>query len=171
MAAVEITPLMHEQLAAIEAISGDLDEHGIEHWLFGGWAVDFWAGAPTREHGDIDIAAWHEDRGAVGAALERAGWRHTPAEDEAVGARYLRGPVLAEFTFVVADAAGAVFLPFAEGPIRWSAKPFGHDRRELHGVSCRVIPLPVLTAGKASPRTEAAEAAKDRADFEVLSRL
>ena len=34
-----------EQLAAIASLSSALDQHGVEYWLFGGWAVDFWVGA------------------------------------------------------------------------------------------------------------------------------
>jgi hypothetical protein len=30
----------HEQLAAIAALGRALDDTGVDHWLFGGWAVD-----------------------------------------------------------------------------------------------------------------------------------
>jgi hypothetical protein len=53
----------------------------------------------------------------------------------------------------------------------WSTEPFGEDRRELLGVTSRTIPLELLRAGKAEPREEEDEAAKDRADFEALSEL
>jgi len=38
-------------------------------------------------------------------------------------------------------------------------------------VRARVIPLTLLRAGKSSPRDDLDDAAKDRADFEALSRL
>ena len=38
-----------------------LDHHGIEYWLFGGWAVDFYAGSVTRPHDDVDVAVWLDD--------------------------------------------------------------------------------------------------------------
>jgi aminoglycoside-2''-adenylyltransferase len=45
-----------EQLAALARLHEQLERHGIEYWLFGGWAVDFHAGSVTRPHDDLDIA-------------------------------------------------------------------------------------------------------------------
>jgi hypothetical protein len=160
-----------QQLAAIASLSGALDERGLEYWLFGGWAVDFWVGSITRDHDDIDVAAPRSDQDAIKAALLGVGWRHTPAVDEVVGTRYQLGGVEAEFTFVVPDADGRVFIPFDQ-PLMWSAEPFGSDRRELLGVSCRTIPLRLLTEGKRKFVDKGrAEAAKDRADYEALAKL
>ena len=41
--------------------------------LCGGWAVDAWLGRQTREHADIDIAAFQDDQHAIFDHL--AGWR------------------------------------------------------------------------------------------------
>ena len=38
-------------------------------------------------------------------------------------------------------------------------------------MSARLMPLELLRGGKSAPREGAADAAKDRADFDVLSRL
>ena len=78
---------------------------------------------------------------------------------------------MVEFTFVVGADDGGVLVLLEEGPVVWSTEPFGHDRRELRGVGCRVLPLGLLRAGKSTPREGAADAAKDRADFEALSHL
>jgi hypothetical protein len=164
-------PSSDEQLAAIASMSSVLDERRIEYWLFGGWAVDFWVGGVTREHDDIDVAAWREDYDAIGAALEGAGWQHTPVANEVVGTRYRLGRAEAEFTFVVADAEGRILIPITEQPIVWSTESFGDHRRALRGINSRTIPLALLRAGKATSREGAAEAAKDRADFEALSQL
>jgi len=75
------------------------------------------------------------------------------------------------FTFVIAEEDGGLLIPLADEPIVWSTESFGDDHRELLGVSCRTIPLALLRTGKSFPREGAAEAAKDRADFEALSRL
>ncbi len=64
-----------EQLAAIESLGRALGDAGIEHWLFGGWAVDFWAGRVTRDHSDIDAVAWRRDYERIDAALQTAAWR------------------------------------------------------------------------------------------------
>jgi len=157
-----------DQLAAIADLAAALDERGVDYWLFGGWAVDFWVGDVTREHGDVDVAAWRHDYDAIKAVMVAAGWRHTPDADEPFAARYRRRATLVEFTFVVTDSAGRVLLPMAEPPVLWWPEPFGDSRRELHGVSSRVVPLSALKAGKSVPREDPADAAKDRADFDAL---
>jgi hypothetical protein len=82
-----------EQLAAVASLGAALDGSGIEYWLFGGWAVDFWVGAVTRPHADVDVAAWRRDYDAILAALEPAGFRHAPK-----------------------DKDGAVVIPFPDAP-------------------------------------------------------
>ena len=46
------------QLGALSHLSELLGQHGIEYWLFGGWAVDFHAGKVTRPHDDLDVTVW-----------------------------------------------------------------------------------------------------------------
>lgn len=171
MAEAGTTPSMEEHLAAIDSLGSVLDQQGIEYWVFGGWAVDFWVGRITREHDDIDIAAWRDDSDAIGTALQIAGWRHTPVANEVVGTRYEWRTAQVEFTFVVAGDEGRILIPLAEQPIVWSTEPFGDARRELLGVSCRTISLALLRTGKSSAREGVAEGAKDRADLEALSQL
>ena len=158
------------QLEAISSLSTVLDTSGIDYWLFGGWAVDFWVGSITREHDDIDVAAFRADYDAIRAVLLEAGWEHTPTPDDVVGTRYTWRGEEVEFTFVIEDE-GSVLIPFPDGPIRWSDRPFGNGRRELRGVGSRVIPLELLKAGKQTPRSGDADGVKDRSDFEALSRL
>jgi hypothetical protein len=45
-----------EQFAALAAVTEAFKRAGIEHWLFGGWAVDFYLGEITRTHDDLDLA-------------------------------------------------------------------------------------------------------------------
>jgi hypothetical protein len=166
-----VTPGAEEQLAAIASLSRALDQEAIDYWLFGGWAVDFWVGRVTREHDDIDVAAWRTDYEAIATALQSAGWRHTPVPDEVVGTRYRRGTAEVEFTFMTTDTDGRIVIPLPDHPVVWSAEPLGNERRELGGVHSRTIPLVLLRAGKSSMREGSAEAAKDRSDAQVLSGL
>jgi len=138
--------------------------------LFGGWAVHFYVGAITRDHEDIDFAGWQRDSQTIKTVLEHAGWQHMPDLDEAAD-RFWRKSVLVEFTIVVTAKVGSIVILIHDQPLVWSTDPFGDQRRTLLGVSCRCIPLDLLTAGKATPREAADDTAKDRADFEVLSRL
>ena len=162
---------VEDQLAAISSLGQVLGDAGIEHWLFGGWAVDFWVGEVTRPHDDIDVAAWRHDYDGIRSALIAAGWEHTPTAEDLVGTRYRKGIAEVEFSFVEASDGGSVVVPLPTGPVTWSSEPFGDVRAHLRGVTCRTIPLAVLAEGKSRPREGAAEGAKDRADFEALSRL
>ena len=159
-----------EQLEAIASLGRALDGAGIEHWLFGGWAVDFWVGAVTRPHDDIDVAAWRADHDAIGAALLGSGWRHTPVADEVVGTRYSLGAAQVEFTFFVKDENRWVVVPVPDSPILVSPEPLGSAVREFQGVAARTFPLSLLRSGKETPR-EGAAGDKDRADREALAHV
>lgn len=163
-----VTP--DEQLAAIASLDAALTDAGIDYWLFGGWGVDLWVGEVTRRHEDVDALAARADYDAIKAALEAAGWQHLRRRSDVVGTRYLHGNAEVEFTFFELDADGNAFVPVPEGP-PIPLPPRGDERRELHGVSARTVPLDVLRGGKAVPRQGRSDADKDRADFEALSRL
>ena len=113
----------------------------------------------TREHDDIDVAAWRTDYDAIGTALQAAGWRDTPVPEQVVGTRYQWGMALVEFTFMTTDTDGQVVIPLPDHPVVWSAEPFGDERRQLSGVDSRIIPLALLKAGKSSAREWSTEVA------------
>jgi dihydrofolate reductase len=159
------------QLAALADVGRLLEEAGIEHWLFGGWAVDFYAGRITRPHFDVDLAVWLDDVPRIGAALEGDGWRHAPDPDENGGTGYERGGVRLELTYLVRRDDGSVVTPLRDAEARWPEGAFGADTRELGGVRTRLVGLDPLTRGKSSPRDDIEDAAKDRADFDILSGL
>jgi hypothetical protein len=48
---------------------------GVDIWLRGGWAMDFFLGWVTRDHVDIDWHAWITDAPAITAALHADGYR------------------------------------------------------------------------------------------------
>jgi hypothetical protein len=157
-----------QQLSALADVAARLEGAGIDYWLFGGWAVDFYAGSVTRAHDDVDLAVWHENVPRIAELLEADGWRHAPHDDEDGGTGYERDGVRLEPTYLVRDGDD-VFTPLRDGRGTWPAGTFGTDTRELHGARARLISLASLTRGKSSPRDEPEEAAKDRADFERLT--
>jgi hypothetical protein len=170
--------LATQQLSAIARVSdlfgeeGDLfGEEGIAYWLFGGWAVDFYAGSVTRAHDDVDIAVWLEDLPRIAKLLEEDGWRHAPLDDEDGGTGYERGSVRLELTYLVRDPDGGIFTPLRQGRGEWSEEALADDVGELRGVRSRLVGLTPLMRRKSSPRDDPEEAAKDSADFEQLSRL
>ena len=157
------------QLAALGRVASRLESQGIAYWLFGGWAVDFYAGSITRVHDDVDIAIWRNDLPRIAKLLESDGWRHAPAEDEDGGTGYEHGDVRLELTYLVRNTDGEVFIPLRDGPVPWAKESFGDDVRELSGVRARVITLAALRGMKSWPRDGPEEAAKDRADLAALS--
>jgi dihydrofolate reductase len=159
------------QLAALASVDALLEQAGVEYWLFGGWAVDFHAGAVTRPHSDVDIAVWLDDVPMIAALLEDDGWRHAPEPDEDGGTGYERGGVRLELTFLVRGAGGRVMTPLRSFEAVWPDDAFGDFVAELEGVRARLVGLEALARGKATPREDPTEAARDRADFEVLSGL
>jgi hypothetical protein len=160
-----------QQLSALARLSELFEEARIANWLFGGWAVDFYAGAVTRAHDDLDMAVWLEDLPRIAKVLEGEGWRHAPLDDEDGGTGYERGTVRLELTFLVRDGDGRIFTPLRNGRAAWAEEALANDMRELRGARSRLVALAPLMRGKSTPRDDPEEAAKDRADFEKLSRL
>lgn len=159
------------QLAALARVGELLARAQVDHWLFGGWAVDFHAGSVTRPHDDLDVAVWLADVPRIVQCLEGDGWRHAPLEGEDGGTGYERRGVRLELTYLAPDGAGRVCVPLRDGPADWPASALGDDVEELQGVRARVVSLSALLRMKSVPREDAGDVAKDRADVELLSRL
>ena len=152
----------------VESVCCALDAAGLEHWLFGGWAVDLWVGRLTRAHEDIDVLVWRHDEARVHEALQGAGWVHTPTPEDLVGTNYARDGYELQLTFVVAGAEGGVVVPVPEQPIVLSSGPLTFARRSLNGVWVRVLTLEMMLAIKGTPRLDQVGGGKDRADLEAL---
>jgi hypothetical protein len=160
-----------QQLAALEGLHELFEEHHIEYWLFGGWAVDFHAGAVTREHADLDIAVWKRDQDRIATLLTAQSWTHVTDPDEDGYTSYERDAVRLEVAFIARAESGEVFTPLRDGQGRWANGAFQNDVVELLDVRARIINLSALKAEKSESRDDPAVAAKDRLDSEVLARL
>jgi hypothetical protein len=163
--------LASRQLSGLAELQDLFASARIEHWLFGGWAVDFYVGSITRAHDDIDVAVWLDDLPRIGELLAADGWSHAPEADEDGGTGYERAGVRLELTFLVSDANGDTFIPLRDRRIPWPRDSFGEDVRELLGVQARLISRPSLLRGKSTERDDPDDALKDRADFRALSSM
>ena len=76
-----------------------------------------------------------------------------------------------ELTYLVRGEDGRVVTPLHDFEAPWPEGAFAADTRELRGVHARVVSRAALTSGKSSPRDDPDDAAKDSADFDVLSGL
>jgi hypothetical protein len=152
-------------------VGADLEREGFEYWLFGGWAVDFYVGAITREHGDIDLAVWAHDARAIEELLRARGWRHKPKPEEDGGTGYEQDAVRVELTFLASDDNARIFVAFRNQNILWSEQPFGNKKLKLSGVSARLVPLALLKNDKSKARDDPDAATKDHDDSEALSHV
>jgi hypothetical protein len=160
-----------QQLSALARVGALFEEVGIDYWLFGGWAVDFYAGSITRAHDDLDVAIWLDDVARIDQRLQEDGWQHAPLDGEDGGTGYERGLVRLELTYLARDADGRTFTRFSWGLGHWPDGAFEEDVGELAGVRSRLVGFAALKDGKSSPRDDPEEAAKDRSDYQQLSRL
>jgi dihydrofolate reductase len=159
------------QLGALAGVASDLERAGIEHWLFGGWAVDFYAGRITRPHSDVDVAVWLADLPRIAELLVGRGWVHAPQPGEDGGTGYERDGVRLELTFLLRDASGRVLTPLDAGDAVWPDEALGHDVRELACVRARLVGLDALRRAKATKRDTPDEDAANTADLAVLNGL
>jgi hypothetical protein len=171
MEPLDVHDASRQQLALLADVGAVLETDGFEHWLFGGWAVDFHVGRVTRTHSDIDLAVWDGDASAIQSTLRASGWEHAPAPDEDGGTGYELAGVRLELTYLEAGENGEVFVALRDRNVLWSENPLGDAVLELDGVRARVVPLELLRRGKSTPRDDPEEAEIDRADFTALSRL
>ncbi|MBT2479598.1 nucleotidyltransferase domain-containing protein [Streptomyces sp. ISL-94] len=103
------------QLAAIEEALG----LGVEVWLRGGWAMDFWlGGGPTRDHEDVDWFAWSRDTERLTELLMTRGYEVQRADDQQLD--LARDGEDLSFALVTRDPAGRVVV--AGGP--WAGTPW-----------------------------------------------
>jgi Uncharacterised nucleotidyltransferase len=160
-----------QQLATLKHLHALFEEHEIEYWLFGGWAVDFYAGAVTREHSDLDIAVWKNDEDRVTKLLTAESWTHAPEPGEDGYTGYARERVRLEVAFLARDESGEIFTPLRNGRGTWPEGAFLDDVKELLDVHARVISLSALQADKSESRDDPVVAAKDRLDSVTLSGL
>jgi hypothetical protein len=163
--------LASRQLSALARLHDMLASAHVEHWLFGGWAVDFYVGSITRRHDDIDVAVWLDDLPRIDDLLAADEWRHAPEPDEDGGTGYERAGVRLELTFLVRDAKGDTFIPLRDGPVSLSRDTFAEDVRELLGVQARLVSRASLLRGKSSERDDPDDALKDRADYLALASI
>src|SRR4051812_4141655 len=70
--------LADRQLRVIAEVAGLASAAGIEVWLRGGWAMDFFLGEVTRPHVDVDWFCWAADADRLAALLHARGYTDDP---------------------------------------------------------------------------------------------
>jgi hypothetical protein len=160
-----------QQLDALSQLHQLLQASQIDYWVFGGWAVDLHARRVTRQHDDLDIAAWLDDRARIDALITAVGWEHTPVLAEDGSTVYQRQGVRLELAWLAADEDGTVYTPLRHGRGTWPEGAFGTDVGDIGGVRARMIGLTALDDDKSEVHGDERTTAKDRTDREVIARL
>ncbi|GIE78619.1 hypothetical protein Aph02nite_45690 [Actinoplanes philippinensis] len=157
-----------EQLESIAEVAS----LGLEVWLRGGWAMDFFLGRVTRPHLDVDWFVWAPDAGRLSAALTSRGYELLPEPPHDRQLDFARGGLDLSFALITRDSAGDVTV--AGGPWagqRWPGGMLDWPAGRIGAVRCPIISpfaqieikrmMPVWVPGM--PRR-----AKDAADIATL---
>ncbi|MGJ5750463.1 nucleotidyltransferase domain-containing protein [Streptomyces puniciscabiei] len=111
---------MGRQLMLVEQTLTAARRHGVPLWLRGGWAMDFFLGEVTRDHGDIDWFARAEDAASLAGLLAGLGHTPVPGPPPDLQLDLVKDGLDSSFTLVDRDAAGRVVV--AGGP--WAGTPW-----------------------------------------------
>ncbi|SDS65949.1 nucleotidyltransferase domain-containing protein [Actinoplanes derwentensis] len=130
------TPITVRQLEAIAAVTA----LGMEVWLRGGWAMDFFVGRVTRPHRDVDWFAWSRDGDRLTAALTNEGYEllAEPPHDRQLD--FVRGELNLSFALTDQDQFGHVIV--AGGPWagqRWPDGMLDWPLGQIGDLRCRII--------------------------------
>ncbi|MBL1107683.1 aminoglycoside adenylyltransferase [Streptomyces sp. 5-8] len=108
------------QLGLIAGVLEAARDRGVPLWLRGGWAMDFFLGEVTRDHGDIDWFARAGDARVLADVLARLGHTPVPGPPADLQLDFVKDALDSSFTLVDTDAAGRVTV--AGGP--WAGTPW-----------------------------------------------
>ena len=151
------------QLRIIREISGAFTRAAIEHWLFGGWAVDFAVGEMTRPHGDVDFVVWERDRLRVTGQLTLLGYRVRGSKHPAHQLNWEKSGTAVQINLITRTADGAILSPGSFSDWPWLAGSFGHHRGRLADVDVPIVsPAGQLEAKENFPKHPAGRPLRDK---------
>lgn len=113
---------------------------GVEVWLRGGWAMDFFIGEVTRDHVDIDWFAWADDASALTDGLLRSGYELLPGPPADQQLDFCKQGVESSFALVGKDRSGRIVV--AGGPWAGEVWPEGMldaPPGRIGALRCRII--------------------------------
>ncbi|MEU1403909.1 aminoglycoside adenylyltransferase [Streptomyces sp. NPDC005728] len=133
------------QLVLIDEVLGAARDDGITLWLRGGWAMDFFLGEVTREHGDIDWFAWAWDAPRLAEVLTRLGHRPVPGPPADLQLDVVKDGLDGSFTLLDRDTQGRITV--AGGP--WAGTPWPDGLLDAEPGRIGVLEAPIV-----SPRAQ-----------------
>lgn len=125
------------QLALIGEVTTTLSAANLPHWLAGGWAVDFFVGAMTRPHHDIEFVVWSHDMPHIGRLLEQQAYVPIFAREDLAGWR--KCGQLVEFEPIERDEHGRIVTPGRWRDWPWPARAFVAPPGHLGDLVCPIV--------------------------------
>lgn len=142
------------QLALIAEVFAIADAAGVECWLRGGWAMDFFLGEVTRPHRDIDLFVWASDAARLVPLLEEHGFAESGGPPPDLQRNFRTAAEEVHMTLLERNAAGAVVSAggrWADSP--WPEGMLAAPPGRIGDLSCRIVsPEAQLWAKEELPR-------------------
>lgn len=118
-------------------------------WIYGGYAVEAWAGRPLREHMDVDFVLWRHDWPALEACLARPGLDFVYHAPTALHLR-AQGRTLADVLLADLHPEGFPCIPSPLGCNPLPPGSLGEDHATMWGRQVSIVSLECLLVMKAS---------------------
>jgi hypothetical protein len=160
-----------QQFVLLSEVAALLEHAGVDHWLGGGWAIDFHVQRMTRRHSDVDLVVRLRERDQCTAVLKGAGCTPMPSDTPDAVQTFMRDGVHVEVTFVVETSDGAVVTPgFEDWP--WLPGAWSAETVEFRGLRVRAVSAEALLDTKLGWVRHVGEDPRphDLADIETLQR-
>jgi Aminoglycoside-2''-adenylyltransferase len=162
------------QLAIIREISDALTCAGVDHWLFGGWAVDFAVGHMTRPHRDVDFVVWEGDLSRITGLLRYLGYRARSSKHPTHQLNWEKNGTKVQINLITKTPDGSIISPgtFSDWP--WCEGSFGNHRGRIGDLDVPIVsPAGQLESKENFPKHPAGQPlrAKDRHDIKQLRTL
>ena len=169
---IAMNPANDIELSLIHEVTTIFSREGIEHWLFGGWGVDFRLGEVTRPHMDIEFLVWERDSARCVDLLQGAGYTESGRVEECV---YLRkADQLVELYLMDRNEQGLAIVlgPWKEWP--WMPGALEAPPGRIGDIVCPTVSLDALLDTKEQYQQHVPDRPprdKDIADMDRLRRL
>jgi hypothetical protein len=162
-----------KQLRLLADIHQLLSNARVEHWLAGGWGIDFAFGKVTRRHGDIDFAIWKYDWQRVEGLLLENGFERRSNNFPEESGMLLKVECEIEFYLLQKTAHKGIIVGGRWGDWLFPDGSFGRTVGVIEGVLCPIMSLQGQLNSKAQwarQKHGAPPRHRDVADIKLLRR-
>ncbi|HEV2590259.1 MAG TPA: hypothetical protein VGU02_00070 [Gaiellaceae bacterium] len=162
--------IQDSHLAVIRDATAILSRARVEHWLTGGWAVDFLYGEVSRSHKDIDLVIRARDAEAAVAALSASLFEQLEPSYPDERLEFTRDGVTVELIFITSDARGRLVTPGRWAQWPWPSDTLSGPVGQIGTLSCRLVSVAAQIDSKRNYSSHGTGELRER-DLHDLRRL